>query len=244
MAGLSVWRKPPRYPTRWFSGIYKFWQEKSMMFRAVAFLLVLNVAFFAGAETESPGVSSWDDGLGETEHSLLAFRFKATFLKIEVADIDARLAPQESAQLAALVAEGKADKERIKQAAKTLLEADTIAFRFVFLREGGIDRFMNGTNKSLEAARKAKVISPDEYEVMWAEYQATFEVIDERGFLEGDQLIYRVENDAVRVIYLGIDGDVLVDTIHSDNGWARGIKGSFLADKVKFQKDLVGSLWD
>ena len=47
----------------------------------------------------------------------------------------------------------------------------------------------------------------------------------------------------MRLSYLGKDGEVLIDVTPSEEGWARGIKGSFLADGSTFRDKLVRSAW-
>lgn len=217
-----------------------------MITRAVLTLAVslLTVTLSAFAAEEEYILQSWDEGLGDVEYSRLAFRFEVSFMKIDVADIEARLTPTEAASLGALVRQGKATRSLIDQAATVVLKADTVAFRFTFLRDGGLDRFLEGTRKNLERARKAGVISEAEYVSVWEGFRRTMKAVEERGARRGDQLLYRIQKDGVRMIFLGTEGHLLFDTTHTGEGWTRGIKGSFLARDSNYREKLIRSLWD
>jgi len=207
-------------------------------------VLILAATSLGSAATlaQPPLLAEWSRGVGEGAHANLAFKFEVTFMKIDVADIEARVTPATAAALGALVQEGKLDKKRKNEAAELLLAAETVAFRLVFLREGGLDRFLEGTRQHLEAARNAGLLSAWEYSTIWDGLQRTMVTLNERGALAGDQLLYRVEPGKVRVMYLGDDGAPLVDTIHAGDFWARGIKGSFFSPGSRFRDKLIRSL--
>jgi len=166
-----------------------------------------------------------------------------TFMKIDVADIEARLSPIESSSLDSLVNMGKRTKKRVEQAAELLLGAETIAFSLTFLQGGGFKRFLEGTRQSFEEARKADIITESEYDTIWRRFEQTITALDERGAKKGDRLLYRVETDRVLLGYIGIDGDLLIETLFEGDHWARGIKGSFLGPDSRFRDKLIRSLW-
>ncbi len=195
-------------------------------------------------ENVTEAIEVWSYGLGNTEYSRPAFKFEVSFLKIDVADIEARLNPATASELESVVQEGKADRNRIDRAASILQAAETSAYRFTFLRDGGTDRFLDGTRSNLDSARKDRIINESEYLSIWNVYQAIMRPIKDRGSFRGDQLLYRIGQSSVRIIYVGKDGDVLVDSIQSGEDWARGFKGSFTSRDSAFRKNLIRSLWE
>ena len=195
-------------------------------------------------ENKAEVLRLWSEGLGETKYGNPAFKFEVTFMKIDVADIEARLTPSTASELESVVQEGKADRNRIDRAAAIMLEAETSAYRFTFLRDGGTGRFLDGIRSNLDSARKDRIISSSEYLSLWNEYQEIMRPIKKRGSFKGDQLLYRIGKSSVRIIYLGKDGDVLVDSIQSEEAWARGFKGSFTSRDSAFRKNLISSLWE
>jgi hypothetical protein len=211
----------------------------------LAIFFILTFATPAPATDDVPAQpATWTEGLGDGEFGRLAFRFEVTFMKIDVADIEALLTPQTAAALQQLRGEGKATDERIDQAAAIILAADSVMFGFTFLRDGGLDRFMDSTRKNLEAARKAKLIDQAEYDWVWNGFQQDMAPVLARGGMKGDQLIYRIDRDRLHLLHVGADGSKLVDVVHSEPGWARGSKGIFLARKSGLRNKLIRSLWN
>ena len=195
-------------------------------------------------ENKTEALRLWSEGLGDSKYSRPAYKFEVTFMKIDVADIEARLTPSTASELESLVQEGKADRNRIDRAASILQEAETSAYRFTFLRDGGTGRFLDGTRSNLDSARKDRIISESEYLSIWNVYQEIMRPIKDRGSFRGDQLLYRIEQSSVRIIYVGKDGDVLVDSIQSGEDWSRGFKGLFTSKDSAFRKNLIRSLWE
>lgn len=188
-------------------------------------------------------IQLWSKGLGETSYSKPSYKFEVSFMKIDVADIEARLDQSTAADLESVVLEGKPARARIDRAAAALLAADISAYRFTFLRDGGTGRFLEGTRSNLDAARKDGIISEPEFLAIWNEYQGIMRTIEKRGSFKGDQLMYRIEKNSLRIIYIGKDGDVLVDSTQSGDSWARGFKGSFSSRNSAFREKLLRSLW-
>jgi len=194
--------------------------------------------------TKAELLQLWSEGLGETKYGNPGFKFEVTFMKIDVADIEARLTPATAAELESVVLEGKPNRTRVDKAAAILQESEISAYRFIFLRDGGTGRFMDGTRSNLDSARKDRIISEPEYLSIWNVYQEIMRPVSERGSYKGDQLLYRIDKGGVRIIYLGKDGDVLVDSIQSGEEWSRGFKGLFTSRDSAFRKNLIRSLWE
>ena len=220
------------------------WSNNRFLLLVTLFVLAVTATSLdpTTARSQITLLDEWSRGVGEGAFAKLAFKFEVTFMKIDVADIEARVAPATAAALSDLVQEGRLDKESRNEAANLLLAADTVAFRFVFLRDGGLDRFLDGTRQNLEAGRNAGLLSSWEYTTIWDGFQRTMVPLNERGALAGDQLLYRVEPGKVRIMYLGVDGDPLIDTFHAGDFWARGIKGSFFSSGSRFRDELIRSL--
>lgn len=211
----------------------------------VAAILVLAVAAIALADVPPAHLpEGWGADLDAGAGPDLGFLFEVTFMKIDVAFVDAYTAPAEDMALAAMRAVGERNSQREDAVVDHLLAADRIVFRFTLRRDGHGDRFHSGTRTNLEAARAADMIDDAELEAVWAGYNKAMDDLGERESAKGDQLIYAVDPDGVRMGYLDVAGTILFDVRHDGDAWARAIKGSFLAPESRFREKLARSAWE
>ena len=136
--------------------------------------LVQEIQYKAPNEYRDEMLRLWSEGLGETSYGNPSFKFEVTFMKIDVADIEARLDPSTAADLEAIVKEGKSNSSRIEKAASVLLAAENSAYRFTFLRDGGTGRFLEGTRSNLDSASKDGIISKPEFLSIWNDYKGSW----------------------------------------------------------------------
>ena len=209
-----------------------------MKIQIIAIFLCL-MCFFASAPAQLPRPAHWSAGLGEGPLGRLEFRFEVTFMKIDVADIEARLAPVTAAALGEVVTSGRGKKKDIARAADLLLAADSLAFRMTFLRDGGSRQVPGGHAQEPRGLSQARDSSPRRNSNRSGKNsRPPWTAWARAGPRKGDQLLYRVDPGR------SVDGICRRRRRRTHrrrppgDHWARGIKGSFLARDSRFRKKI------
>lgn len=206
--------------------------------------IVLSLMLFLGAQNAEAILP--DDlyaGVGQTDTSRLTMLFEATIFRVDVANVEARLDPLTAARTAELVAGGDFDEQR-GGVEEVLLDADTFTITMEFLRDASWDRFMSGTRGNLERAAEVGVITENEFERLWTDFEVDFASMDNRGVKKGDTIVYRVEGDRVRTIYYDGDGKALVELDRVGDERVRATRGAYFARKSEFSEKLIKSLFE
>ena len=120
-------------------------------------LLLAGLALLAPCSVFAVTPDELTVGVGDGRGARLAMRFKVTMLKIDVADVDALLAPSDAARLSAVVGPSSSDAALRRRVASVLLQSTPCLIRMRFLRDASWSRFMDGTRGNLEGAVEAFV---------------------------------------------------------------------------------------
>jgi len=197
--------------------------------------LLLVLAFV----TASP--DPWDTGLGRSENACLGFLFEVTFMKIDVAEMEAWLDDDTAVAVAAARASGDDLEDRV---AEILLAADEMVIRMEFARDGGFGRMREGMSNNLESGQKQGLVSAAGVQSVLAGLDSMLTPLEEREAQEGDAVLYHLTPGAVRMAYFDPAGKVLFDRTFTDPDWPAGIKSIFLARDSKFREKWGRSLGD
>jgi hypothetical protein len=204
------------------------------------FALLIVLASTAGAVT----LSELGEGLGNVDHSRMAMKFEVTFMKIDVANVAVSLPSETADTIGSVVIAGKHSDDSRDEIRRHLLDVDDALITMTFLRDAGLDKFLKGIRKNLEAALKSELIDEIEYDALWAAAAEHFAFLDERGILKNDVVAYRVDGNSVRTIYQSVDGDVLMDVTMSEEFRGRGLKSAYFGPKSRFGDKLIKSLYE
>jgi hypothetical protein len=216
-----------------------------MYFRTLVSCLILGFMLLSitpatGTRSTTPSDLTKDLGVGESAR--LSMLFEATIFKVDVATVDALLAPRAAAAVAGIARETRLDQEARSRVTTVLLDAQPFAVSMSFLRDASWDRFLDGTRKNLEGAAKAGIITEDEFQVLWGQFVADFAAMEERGVKKGDVIYYRVDQNRVRTVYFDGDRNVLVETDREGDARVRATRGAYFGPRSQFSKDLIRSL--
>lgn len=211
-----------------------------MRVRPVAATLCLTTAVALGGTLDE---LTW--GLGGVHHAAMRMRFEVTFMKIDVADIEALLTPATAVDIGRLVTtSGISKDEKIGRIAERVLAADTLLVRMTYLRDGDFGRFEKGIQSSLEAARESGSLARAERETVWANLSGEFGVLEDRGVRKGEHLVYRVDADRLLIVATTAQGDELLRIERTGPEFARWIKGGYFGEESRFRKRLIESLFN
>lgn len=205
-----------------------------------AWLLLACVPMTVGRSAEMPLAM----GVGDGVDARLAMHFEVTFMKIDVADIEAWLPPPTAARVAEVIATEENEGEARDLIAAEVLAADTLLISMEYARDSNHGRLMKGVRNGFQAARKSELVTEAWMEQMYGEMAPIFDPLVERGVLEGDRLVYRIDGDQLRVLYVDPAGTTLVESTFSGPEWTIGAKGAFFGEKSRFRKKLVQSVLD
>ncbi len=182
------------------------------------------------------------EGVGETPHSRLRFFFEVTFMKIDIAWVEAYLDPGTAAVVERVVSD-EYTKGRARALEMALLDGNPMLLRMELARGGGAGRFIGATRDNLRAAVKCGAMEQATFDDLWPFVETLLAPIDSRGMEKGDSIHYRVDGSSIRVVYLSPTGHVLVDGTYESEDAARGFVGSFMCREAAFSENLIRSAW-
>lgn len=183
------------------------------------------------------------EGVGEGAHARLRFFFEVTFLKIDIAWIEAYLDPG-TASVVKRVADEDYSKGRARALEMALLDGDPMLLRMELARGGGAGRFIGATRDNLQAAVKCGSMGQATFDELWPYVEELLSPVDNRGMEEGDAIHYRIDGPSVRIVYLGPGGEIIVDGTYEGAEAARGFVGSFMCRETAFSQKLIRSAWE
>jgi hypothetical protein len=184
------------------------------------------------------------EGLDNGPYSELRMKYEVTFMKFDIAYVGAKLPGDVGHEVGLLVQGKEYSKELGGEVAALLLDSESVLLSMDFLRDSGIDKFMKGHQRNLDAAYKTEIITEAEKEKILLGIEQDMAPIQERGVKKHDQVYYRIDGDQVRTVYIDAEGEVLIDVTHVSASWARGLTGSFFCRESKFRKKLIKPLFE
>lgn len=182
------------------------------------------------------------EGVGDGPHARLRFFFEVTFLKIDIAWIEAYLDPVTASAVERAVSMDYS-KGRARALEMALLDGDPMLLRMELARGGGAGRFIGATRDNLQAAVECGSMGQPAFDELWPYVEELLAPIDQRGMEKGDAIHYRIDGPSVRIVYLDQQGEPIVDGTYEGREAARGLVGSFLCRETAFSENLIRSAW-
>jgi hypothetical protein len=180
--------------------------------------------------------------LGEGTYSLAHMLLEKTILKVDVLTLDVRFSKQTQSKVVE-IANGKPySAELAKQVAPLAIGADRAVVQMKFVRDVGLDKWMDVLRENIAQARKANLISAALEKKVSDNLPRTFAALNDRGYEKGDRLLYEVRPDSLRSVVVAADGKVLVDQITREGDVARVVMAAFFAPESEFRTPLLRSL--
>ena len=209
--------------------------------RAMIYVLSIFLCF-SSALADAP--ADLVEGLDSGPYAKLRMKYEVTFMKFDIAYVGAQLTSELGREVGLLVEGKEHSKELGAEIGELLVAADSVLLSMDFLRDAGLDKFMKGHQRNLDAAYKTEIITEAEKEEILLGIEEDMAPIKERGVKKHDQVYYRIDGDQVRTVYVDAEGAVLIDVTHVSPSWAEGLKGSFFCLESKFHKKLIKPLFE
>ncbi len=167
-----------------------------------------------------------------------------TLFRIDVARLRVRFGSETADALESLLAGGEASEERTRAAVALAVQSRDAWAGLSFLWGTDFRRFLEGIRDGVETAFAAGLLDASFAQRLSDSLPAWYSPLEERGIRDGDLMMYRIQGDTLRTVFVTVDGQVLVD--HTDVGpQARlAVLGGFLEPGSDFRAGLLSSLLD
>jgi hypothetical protein len=183
-------------------------------------------------------------GLATGPYSVLHALMEATLFKIDVLTVDLTV-DRPTRDALRKIAAGKAyTPDREEQIVRSVLHVGDSLVEVRFLRDVDLSDFLSEAEKQLTLAAKASLISRDERDAGVRRLRSFFRGLVERGFEDGDQLLYRARSDSLRMVLLTAKGKMLADERIPGARSGVIVLASYLAPQTTFREPLVRSLFE
>ena len=161
-----------------------------------------------------------------------------TLFQVDVLTMELRLGPETAAEVRRLVETG-ASRDSIARAA---LRSRNAYARIEFVRDVGMDRFIDGVRSDLRKVAEAGLIDQPTLRRISDSLPRWYAFLAERGVRAGDALLYRVRGDTLHSGYRDPSGEWLLRQTDVGPERRRAVLGSYLVDGSSFREGLLDSL--
>jgi hypothetical protein len=165
-----------------------------------------------------------------------------TILAVDVALIEVRVDPKTERAFESL-AKGKEYSSALESnLAARMFAAEFAVFELKLLRSITLDQYIEGVRESLNDARDAGFIDEALRKRVSTGLPGWFEAVKERGFREGDRVLYKITPSQLRTVVVTSEGQVTVDRTDAGTDTRMILLGSYFAPGTSYREILLGSL--
>lgn len=195
------------------------------------------------AQSREPPVDT--SGLAPSPYATMETLYERTIFRLDVLRLVVRFGP-ETAEGLDRVVRGRPYSEALADSVTALaLESRDALVVTRFLRDVGLDRWMEGILENLDRARAAGLLELGEEELdeRMAVLRERYAPLAERGLRDGDAVWYRVRGDTLEVAVEARDGTLLLTDRPVGSSHRRSVLGGYLAPGSGFREGLIRSLF-
>lgn len=165
-----------------------------------------------------------------------------TIFNVDVLTLDVRLGRSTADRIEELLSKPGEFGGLSDSVAAAALEANDLLARIEFHRDVGLERFLGGIRDNLRRATQAGIVTPAQFRSIAADLPRWYSVLADRGIRSGDRMYQRVRSDTLRTVYVGADGDVLLDQVDVGPVRRLAVLGGYFAPGSDFREGLVASV--
>lgn len=183
-------------------------------------------------------------GLASGPYAAASMRLEKTIFKVDVLRLELRFAPaaRDRIREAAEGAAGTSGDERSLAIADAAAHAGGAWARIQFDRDIKLGQFVDAGRESLSDAREAGYIDAAAEREIGANLPRWYAFLAERKIRKGDEMHYRIRGDTLRTVYVGRDGDILLDQVDVGPERVGSVLGGYFAAGSDFREPLLRSL--
>jgi len=211
--------------------------------RRFALLLVaLSTSPLVGQSVPSVPIDT--TGLGSGPAARMHMLLERTIFKVDVLTLEVRFGTATAARIERLLASPGGREGLADSVANAVLAADDALARLEFQRHVRLDQFLDGIRDNLRLATRAGILSPAEFRSISSDLPDWYAFLSERGIRSGDRMHQRVRSDTLRTVYVGAEGDLLLDQVDVGPERRLAVLGGYFAPGSDFREGLVASVLD
>ncbi len=166
-----------------------------------------------------------------------------TIFKVDVLILTVRLFQAQADSIIALASSREYSDTLADRIAELATHAQDAWAEIVFKRGVNVGQFLDGIESNMQKALDARIITPDDYELIAAGLPRWFAFLDRTGIKKGDRIEYRIRGDSLRTQYWEVRGELLLDQVDVGPERRLAVLGSYFAPKSEFRRNLVSSLF-
>lgn len=194
------------------------------------------------AAADVPSLRSAELATGRYAH--MHMLLEKTFLQIDVATIDIRFGDETRDQLAALARESSYSEELAARITSAILQTDRAVVQLEFERDVSFDRWLESVRENLRLAYDARLIDQEAYSRVYHGLPDWFGAVRERGFEDGDRLVYGIRPKRLHTVLVASNGGILVDQTDTGAKPPRVLLAGYFAPGTEFREPLIRSLFE
>lgn len=189
-----------------------------------------------------PWVSIDTTDLGTGPAARMHMLLERTIFRVDILTLDIRFGPAATDRIERLLA-GTVDSGALADSvAAAALAADDVLARLEFQRNVGLERFLDGIRDNLRRATRAGIVTPADFRSISSDLPGWYAFLNERGIRSGDRMLQRVRGDTLRTVYVGADGETLLDQVDVGPERRLAVLGGYFAPGSDFREGLVESV--
>lgn len=161
-----------------------------------------------------------------------------TIFQVDVLTLDLRFGPDTAERLRRQLEQG-APRDAL---ARTAMESRNVFARLEFLRNVGMDQFLDGVRTDLRRTVRAGLIDEETFAAVSSGLPRWYGFLEGRGVRDGDEVLYRIRGDTLVSGYRSANGEMLLE--QTDVGPERrlSVLGSYLVEGSSFRERLLDSM--
>lgn len=203
----------------------------------LAALLALTLPTSAPAAAQSP-----DHPVGRISGSHMHTLLQKTVLRVNVLTVDLCFDDPTARRFTTIAARGRLTGASADSITHAALAGRLAVARVEFLRDIPLRDFLDGVGEDLRNAVAAGLVADSTYSAVTGGLPRWFAPLRQRGVRKGDVLVYEMQAEAVRMIYVSRDGQTLFDRTEPGRGRRNSPLAAWLAPGSPFRAGLLQSL--
>lgn len=213
----------------------------------LAFAAIAAAPLFPGhapGQTAALAVPVDTAGLASGPYAEASMLLEKTLFKVDVLGLELHFDPDSRDRIRSAAGDPreKGSDERDQALADAAAHASGAWARIRFHRDIKLGQFVDAARESLAEARKAGYIDAAAESEIGGNLPRWYAFLAERKIRKGDEMHYRIRGDTLRTVYIGRDGDVLLDQVDVGPERVASVLGGYFARGSDFRKPLLRSL--